>query len=168
MDSVAPGLLAEYEQQGVTIIRYPVDKNETDLELALAQARSQGTSEIMVFGIIGDRWDMTIANALALAHPSLQDISIRAINGDEELIVIRSGRVVAIHGAPGEMVSLIPLCVPAAGITLDGLRYQLNNANLSFGAGRGLSNELLTHEGKIEIKQGILLCIITHHSQPIT
>ena len=59
MDSIDPALLAKYEQQGVTITRHPVEKNETDLELALLHAAAIAPQEILVFGIVGDRWDMT-------------------------------------------------------------------------------------------------------------
>ena len=42
MDSIAPGVLAKFENSGSQILRYPVEKDETDLELAMELALQKG------------------------------------------------------------------------------------------------------------------------------
>jgi len=164
MDSIEPILLAEYEKKGAQIIRHPVEKNETDLELALSYAKTLGANELVVFGIAGDRWDMTLANALMLARSSLKNISVHAFNDDEELIVIHPGAKRTISGSPGDTVSIIPLTEQVESVTIEGFRYPLKNENLSLGSGRGVSNILLASEGTVTLKKGGLLCIITRRT----
>ena len=44
-------------------------------------------------------------------------------------------------------------------VTLKGLKYSLNNACLSIGHSIGISNEQISNECTIEIKDGILIVI---------
>src|SRR5436305_10683511 len=55
MDSADPVALAQAKQSGVEISQFPVDKDETDLELALLAAVDRHCDPIRVFGALGAR-----------------------------------------------------------------------------------------------------------------
>ena len=52
--------------------------------------------------------------------------------------VIRGERTLT--GAPGEIVSLLPVHGPAEGVTTSGLEYPLHDETLPAGTSRGVSN----------------------------
>ena len=53
MDSVEKAELERMEAEGVLIVRRPVRKDETDLELALKAALERGADQITVVGALG-------------------------------------------------------------------------------------------------------------------
>ena len=147
---------------GVPVIRHPRRKDYTDLELALQYAVKQGSKEIAVYGALGLRWDMTLANLLLPAAADLSVARIWLLDGPQEITLLRAGQLVKIIGNPGDTVSLIPIGGDALGITTQGLEYPLNNENLYFGATRGVSNVLLSSPAQVQITTGMLICTIIH------
>ena len=83
MDSVGEAELAVLDAEGTTILRYPAEKNETDLELALQWAVTQGLRWIRVFGAMGGRLDQTLANVYLLALPALRDCDVHLVSGNQ-------------------------------------------------------------------------------------
>jgi thiamine pyrophosphokinase len=146
------------ENAHAEFIRYPSEKNETDLELALNLARERGTTELTVLGAIGGRFDQMISNVLLLIKPAQLGISTRIAGIDfEAQIATKSTTVI---GKIGETISLIPLTERVDGIVTQGLRYPLRNETLYLGTARGVSNELVAELGLVSFASGLLL--ITH------
>ena len=73
LDSVAAEDVAALEAQGVEIRRFPVHKDETDLELALLAVRAAGVTTLRVAAALGGRLDQTLANLFLLLLPELED-----------------------------------------------------------------------------------------------
>ena len=159
-DSLSAEEIADYQQAGSKLIRYPAHKDETDLELALLYANEQDVEEVLIFGALGARWDMTLANLLLPTQPVFNNINIRLLDGTQELTLLRGGETLFLDGQPGERVSLIPLAGDASGITTIGLEYPLDNENLLLGSPRGVSNVLRNERAQIVLKDGILMCIL--------
>jgi thiamine pyrophosphokinase len=167
-DSLDEATLTKLQTQGVKFMRYPAQKNETDLELALQYASEQGSAEILVFGALGvDRWDMTLGNLLLLAHPGLTQTRVVLVDSNQEIFLLHPGQTLVIHGRPGDTVSLVPVQGDASGITTLGLEYPLQEGTLHFGFTRGISNTFLEDTASIHLKHGFLICIIIHHSADI-
>ena len=160
MDSIDEGDLAALEPSNTQILRYPTQKDFTDLELALQHALKLGADEIVIVAALGARWDQTIANLLLPA--SFPSVKISLLDGSQEIHYIRAGEKLEIHGRPGDMVSLIPLAGKAYGVTSEHLEYPLREDELTFGSTRGISNVLLEETGTISINGGLLLCIVIH------
>ena len=163
-DSLTPSELDTLEQAGVQIMRYPMRKDLTDLELALHYAAQLGAQEILVFGALGLRWDQTLANLLLLAVPALACRQVRLIDGSQEIFLVCNQGETHITGQPGDTVSLIPIGGDAFGITTQGLEYPLNNETLIFAASRGVSNVLLGLKASVSLNQGLLVCVVIHHT----
>lgn len=156
LDSMDPDTLAWLEQAGVTIERYPVDKDATDLELALERARELGGA-IRVFGAWGSRLDQTVASLLLLAHPRWVGWDVRFVGMDREAFVLQGEGW--IEGEPGDRVSLIPLTGDAEGVTLEGLFYPLQEGVLPFGSTLGISNRMIAPRARVRVRRGLLLVV---------
>jgi thiamine pyrophosphokinase len=160
LDSIEDRKIGEYRDAGVQIIQYPTHKDKTDLELALHLSKEIGVNEVILLGGLGARWDMTIANMLLIAHPKYKEMNIHVMDGNQELIIMRSGTHSIVHGQPGDVISLIPIAGDVTGIVTSGLEYPLNGETLQFGTARGVSNVFTQEQAQIFITQGVLLCVI--------
>lgn len=159
LDSLTADDINGLQIAGVEIVRYPAKKDQTDLELALRLAIDRGADEIVVFGAMGGRWDMSIANILLPAEQNLSNATIRIINGRHEIMLLRTGKKITFHGEKGDILSLIPLGRDALGITTVGLEYPLKDDVLRFGSSQGISNVLVEETATVFLKQGMLLCV---------
>jgi len=162
MDSITPDELETLSANGVRLARYPVDKDETDLELALRLVSGEGYQMIRIVAALGGRLDQTLGNVFLLTRPELVDCDIRLEDGQQEVFLIHSLGMV--NGQPGDTISLIPLTIRVTGVVTEGLRYPLVDEILYFDRTRGISNVLLGSEAIIRLQEGILLCI--HSRQP--
>jgi thiamine pyrophosphokinase len=159
LDSLHPELLSELSMKGVKVLRYPSQKDETDLELALLYAKQLGIHVIIIYFALGARWDMTVANLLLPSHIEFQDVDIRIIDGNQEITLLRGEATQYISGRVGDIFSILPIGGKAEGITSDGLQYRLENDSLDSGSPRGVSNVLIEDNAYIHLKTGLLLSI---------
>jgi thiamine pyrophosphokinase len=159
LDSLDPDYLKSFQTSGTEIISYPINKDQTDLELALRKALDLGFDEILVLGALGARWDMTIANLLLSASPEFSKVTIRLIDGHQEIILLRGKGELTFKGKKGDILSIVPLGQDAYGVTLRGLEYPLKDDVLKFGATRGISNVLIDDTATVYLKKGLLFCI---------
>ena len=159
LDSLDPDYLKSLQTSGTEIISYPINKDQTDLELALHKALDLGSDEILVLGALGARWDMTIANLFLSASPEFSKVTIRLIDGHQEIILLRGKGELTFKGKKGDILSIVPLGQDAYGVTLRGLEYPLKDDVLKFGATRGISNVLIDDTATVYLKKGLLLCI---------
>jgi thiamine pyrophosphokinase len=160
MDSTHPDLILAWEGLGVEVIRYPEDKDQTDLELALLHAQSEGATKIVVYGAIGGRLDMTLGNLILLAHPDLNTL-VKLVYGNEEVRLLGEGELLTLPGEIGDKVSLISMNPEGAILTTKGLQYALNKQELRFGFTRGISNRLMKKQATIHLEKGLLAVIHT-------
>jgi thiamine pyrophosphokinase len=163
LDSLTDAELARFEAAGSQILRYPPEKDFTDLELALHYARDHGATEVLVLGGLGKRWDQTLANLLLPAAGGLQSLTIRLVDGQQEISLVRAGQTLELRGAKGDTVSLIPVKGDAEGINTRGLEYALENGTLEFGASRGVSNMMVSGQAAVSLRKGLLLCVTIHN-----
>jgi thiamine pyrophosphokinase len=143
------------------IRRYPSNKDETDLELALHYGVETGFDEILIVAALGDRLDQTLGNLALLTGSSLAGLDVRVDDGVEQAWFVRSNA--RVEGSPGDIISLIPWGGEVTGITTDGLRWPLRDETLQPHKTRGLSNELIGETASISLKSGLLLVVHSHH-----
>lgn len=164
LDSLRPATLALLEEAGVPIERHPVQKDATDGELALRAAVSRGASVVRVAGAFGGpRIDHSIASLTLLALPGLERIDIALVTPTDTIRLVRGPATHRLVGAPGDIVSLLPLSGRVAGVTTTGLRYALEGATLDLGPTLGVSNELVSPEATVTIGDGALI-VTTHRA----
>jgi len=159
LDSMPLREVSRLETLGTKVIRFLVEKNETDLELALDYALDQKHSEILILAPFGGRLDQTLGNISLLLRPDLKGIDIRMDDGHEAIILIRDQAT--LEGTPGDTISLLPFGGDVKGVTIEGLYYPLTGETLFLQETRGISNRMITKTVKIRVMDGLLLCIHT-------
>ncbi|MBI9045616.1 MAG: thiamine diphosphokinase [Anaerolineaceae bacterium] len=157
MDSVSLQDLAEVKKSGIEIRQYPVEKDETDLELALEVVLVMGFDQIKIAAALGGRLDQTLGNLFLLRRMDLVEKDIRLDDGVEEIFLIRNQIVV--EGKKGDSISLLPLSKAVQGVITKGLKYPINDETLFAEKTRGISNEMLSNTAHITVKSGVLICI---------
>jgi thiamine pyrophosphokinase len=71
-----------YRDGGATDARYPVAKDQSDLEIAMRFALETGAEDIVLLGILGgERLDHALVNAMLLADPAYRGRGVRAVFG---------------------------------------------------------------------------------------
>lgn len=163
LDSLSDEERHRLQHGDAEVVPFPPRKDQTDLELALHHVLAKGADEIVVLAALGGRLDQTVANILLLTLPQLAACDARLVQGEQETFVIR-GRA-RIDGRRGDTVSLIPLGGDAAGVTTAGLEYALDDETLDFGPARGVSNVLMESTATVHVRRGLLLCVVTHHTE---
>jgi thiamine pyrophosphokinase len=160
LDSAAEDAVQAAEASGVRVERHPVDKEATDLELALEHALKLGATRVtVVSGGGGTRLDHHLAELVLLASPRFAPLHIDARIGPARVIAIHAGEAVALTGEAGAVLTLIALGGPATGVTTGGLRWPLRGETLHPGSTRGVSNEIESGPVRIEISDGSLLAV---------
>ncbi len=139
------------------LIRYPRDKNETDLELAIQHTLTLNPEKIIIIAALGGRLDQTLANISLLADQQLSGFDIRLNDGVEEIFICRAQAQVI--GISGDIISLIPWGNPVTGIQTTNLKWALNKETLFPEKTRGISNEMTADEATISIESGLLVIV---------
>lgn len=165
LDSIEPADLENIQHQGIAVEKYPIEKDETDLELALQAALKKGFRTIVIVAALGGRTDMTLANMLILTRPDLQGFDVCLEDGIEEVRVVQPE--IGISGQAGDIVSLLPLGNPVTGVRTTGLHFPLHGETLWPHQSRGLSNFMVQPAATVRIDSGHLLCIHTRQT-PVT
>lgn len=156
LDSVDARHLDDAVRKGARVERHPVDKDRTDLAIALDVATRHGAASITVVGGHGGRLDHQAANLALLASPEYT-AAIVAHMGNATITVVRDRA--ELSGRPGELVSLVPMHGPALGVFTAGLRFPLDDEDLPAGSSRGVSNELAAPRAQVRLREGCLLVI---------
>ena len=159
LDSLDSANRRVLEENDVEIIAYPEDKDETDLELALAYAIDASYKEIRLIAALGGRLDQTLGNLSLLTDESLTALDVRLDDGNEEVFFARNQAQIC--GRIGDIISLIPWGSDVKIARTKGLRWSLQNETLYSHKTRGISNEMTAEVVEIQITSGLLLIIHT-------
>ncbi len=160
LDSIDQVDLARAEALGVDVRRHRPDKDATDLALAVDLALADGARRLVVLDGGGDRFDHQLANMFVAAHAGRR-AEVTIVTVDSVLTVVSTGR--ALHGEPGDLVSLLPLFGRVEGISTTGLLYPLSGEALVPGSSRGVSNELVAPSARVTVDAGTLLAVQPGH-----
>jgi thiamine pyrophosphokinase len=160
-DSLREDEIAAIEAEGIPIRRSPVDKDESDTELAVLAALDAGAGRVTILGALGgERVDHGLANVWLLGHPRLVACDVRLVDAAARIRLVGPGRA-DLGGRIGDLVSLLPFGGDAGGLTTDGLRYPLRDESLSSGPSRGLSNVRVANDAFLIVGSGRILVVET-------
>ena len=158
LDSVDPSSLQKAETAGVEIMHYPVEKDESDLELAALEALRRGFSEILITGTSGGRIDHILACLAILAMPDLQKVNAKIADGKSTVYYITEH--FELDTEIGDLISLQAWGEGVQGLSTTGLKWELNNADLHPWGALGLSNLVIQNQIIVSLKSGQLY--LTH------
>ncbi|MDM8526725.1 thiamine diphosphokinase [Anaerolineales bacterium HSG24] len=158
-DSLPDHQMTELEQAKVTLHRYPVDKDKTDLELTLDLAITEQPSEIILVTALGGRVDQMLANLMLLTRPEYQSGNISLLDGGQRVYLVRAHQTLALPGQIGDTLSLLPLNAQVTGVTVTAVAWPLENATLLLGSTLSISNRLTKPQVTVSIAEGMVLVI---------
>ena len=157
-DSLSKEDLKTLVSMSVKIERHPENKDQTDLELALAAAMKKNPSTITVYGVWGGRNDHSIANLLCIALQS-DHCPVIMHGNDESGYLLKNQQKINITAEIGHRISILALGGDCSGVSNKGLKYPLTSATIKQGTGIGLSNLTTDVETEISLDTGILLIL---------
>ena len=99
-----------------------------------------------------------MANIHILKQALDKNIKAKIVNEKNEIELINK-EIIIKKDDNYKYVSIIPLTTNVTGITIEGMKYIINDYTLSIGDSLGVSNEQIDKEAKISIKTGILVVI---------
>lgn len=141
--------------------RLPVEKDDTDMLYALRVGLRHGYTSFRLYGGVGGRLDHTLANLQCLAWLAHQgyrgvlydkDCVITAIHNDALRLKPLKAGVVSVFAQGGT----------AQGVSLSGLQYELDNAELKSDFPLGVSNALIGRRAEIRVENGTLIVCCPH------
>jgi thiamine pyrophosphokinase len=166
LDSADAALVERLAAAGTRILRHPADKDASDTELAVEEALAAGATEIVLLGALGGgRLDHELANLLLLADPALAGLRISAVRSATSVRVAHGGDRLALEGAIGDVVTLLPIGGDARAVSAEGVRWPLDAATLVMGRSRGLSNVITAPGASVSLERGSLLVVVTRTTQ---
>ncbi|QGH36989.1 thiamine diphosphokinase [Gracilibacillus salitolerans] len=149
----------ELIQQEADIFReFPMEKNETDLELAVEAALSYHPASIFLFGVTAGRLDHELANIQLLYRLLEKNVRAKIIDHKNILSIYKPGQH-KVTAKNTELISFIPLTPSVEGLTLQGFYYPLENYTVTWGSTRCISNQLINEQGTFLFNDGILIMI---------
>lgn len=152
MDSVKGQIDAE------EIITLNTDKNFTDTEYAVNEAKRRGYFYIDIYGATGTRLDHTLSNIFMMKKYLNEGVFIKIKDKNNEMLAINKDT--SFSGLFGKTVSFIPADTKVYGVTLQGFKYPLNDADIEIGSTLTVSNIAQSDNVKVKIKSGTLIMII--------
>lgn len=131
-------------------VRYPSEKDVTDLEIALEVARERGADQIEVYGALGGRLDMTLSNVgLLEAYPEMRLHSV-----GQEISLAGAGRYSLIRRTD-HYLSFLPW--KEAIISIHGVKYPLHEHKVVSHEALTISNEWTEEVASLEVHSGKVL-----------
>ena len=164
MDSISAAGL-EWASRHATIERHDPDKDHTDTELALMMAADLKPARLILVGA-GDRLDHVLAAIGALGQPHLTSIPVIDAWWDEQWIrVLHGPGSTTLELAEGTTLSLLALHGPCSGVTITGVRWPLERAELAPLVGVGVSNVAVDPQVAIRVSTGVLTIVMPGHRE---
>ena len=160
LDSVSESALSAADR----VARHPVDKDATDLELALEEAVRLEPDRILVLGGSSGRLDHLFGSLLLLAAEKYARATVDAQFGEAAVHVVRGERLLL--GRSGDLISLFAVHGVARGVSTEGLAYPLAAATVEPGTGRGISNLFAGTQARISVASGVLLAVRPNGIEP--
>ena len=146
-----------YVPQGAEV--FPVEKDDTDMMLAVRHGLEQGYREFHLYGAFdGSRLDHTVANFQTLAF--LQTHGARGyLIGKQYIATVIQNETIRFPASCSGILSVFCMGTDACGVTVRGLKYELENGTLTSDFPLGVSNHFEGAEAEISVKNGKLLLL---------
>lgn len=143
------------------ILRLPVEKNDTDMLAALKEGLKRGYEDFRIYAGCGGRFDHTLANIQCLLYLKNRGAVGYLVDGGGMMLVVKDEAVHFKKGLEGYL-SLFSLVSESRGVTITGMKYELENAVITNDFPIGISNEFVNEESTISVEAGCLVCMISY------
>lgn len=138
------------------IRRVPVEKDDTDMMLAIKEGLARGETEFHLYGGMGGRTDHTIANLQGLLYLAERGAQGWLYGDRERFTAIRNGEIDLPAREKG-IVSVFCMGADAQGVTIEGGQYTVHDAVLTASFPLGVSNHFVGNPVRVAVTRGSLL-----------
>ena len=142
----------------IPVKQYPVEKDDTDMALAVKEAIAMGADEIVMLASLGGRLDHTLANITLLHALAKEGIAAYLVGRGECLTVLHTGETLSFEAVDEGILSLFSLSDEAT-VTIEGLQYPLDRGVLTRERALGVSNHFIGQAARVTLHRGELLFV---------
>ena len=146
------------------IIQLPDVKDDTDTLAAIRIGLENGYDRFLIYGGTGGRLEHTFANIQCLLYLKNHNAVGYLMDGSGMICVLQNEEVKLKDNLEGYL-SLFSLGKEAKGVTIRGMKYELDNATITNDFPVGISNEFIGQEALVKVEDGELLMIINYVSE---
>lgn len=148
------GYLPKHEN----VIQLRPEKDDTDMRVAIREGLKAGYHIFCIYGACGGRFEHTVANIQSLAYIAGQGARGFLYDKDTVITMIQDD-VMHFSSSMKGYLSVFAYGERAKGVTLKGLKYPLDNAELTNDFPLGVSNEFMGIPSEISVQEGRLLLV---------
>ncbi|MGN0635005.1 MAG: thiamine diphosphokinase [Acutalibacteraceae bacterium] len=147
-----------YVPEADNLVQHPVQKDDTDMLLAVREGLKRGATHFILYGGLGGRLDHTIANIQTLAF--IREHGAKGmLFGEGTAVCMLQNDALIFSAAEQGNISVFAFSERAEGVTERGLLYALENASLTNRFPLGVSNEFVGKESVVSVQEGKLLLV---------
>ena len=155
-DSLDADTVERLPELAADVRRFDVDKDATDLELALDVAAERAPARLLVVGIEGGRPDHALANLLVASSARFASLDVELLLEGGRAWVVRD----ELTGTfPTDRIVSLVSVHGAATVSLAGVQWPLTCEVLPAGSSRGVSNRATDAPFRLTVHDGSVLCI---------
>lgn len=140
-----------------TEVHSPI-KDDTDTMLAVEKGIELGCNEFYIFGATGGRIAHTFGNLQVLSFIAEKGLSSYIFDRDTVITALTDCTLKFDKNSSG-YISLLPFGCDKADVTIKGLKYELDKAELPHNRPLGISNEFLGKEAEISVNSGTVIAV---------
>lgn len=157
-DTADTALVEKYEAECETL-RHPPEKDATDTELALDTAIERGAESVILLGATGTRMDHTLANVHMLYRAIEKNCTAVILDEHNRISLHKSSFRIGKTALCGKYLSFLPFFGEVKDLSISGVKYPLEHADLSAGSSLCISNEAEDEKIRVSFHGGYLLMI---------
>ena len=159
LDSAASESIQWAIDNGVNIERHPIDKDFTDTQLALDKINEN--SFAIITSTFGGRLDHLFSTLFTCANSNIKS----CLADDREIVIFAdAGENVSIEFKIKPLaLSLLPMTDTCKGVTIDGVHWPLQSADLKQSTPNAISNRVESKIINISVKDGklaVYMCFV--------
>lgn len=149
------------EQIPERIMELPAEKDDTDMMAALKYGLELGYRDFRIYAGTGGRLEHTFGNIQSLLYLKNHGATGFLVDGTGMVLVLQNEAIHLNKNLEGYL-SLFSLGKEAKGVTIQGMKYPLNNYTMTNDFPIGISNEFIGEEAVISVEDGELVCMISY------
>ena len=143
---------------GVEILKFPVQKDETDMHLSYLEGARRGYTDFSILGGTGGREDHTFANYCLLLYITEAGHKATLLSDTGEVQVIKNSEI-TLSGEEMKHLSIFPFGSAAHGVSVRGAEYECEGITLTPSFPLAVSNRFVGKEVSVKVEDGALLII---------
>jgi len=153
-DSVSDGAREWAERMGVKADRYSPDKDDTDFQLALRLL----FGDVVVTGCWGGRFDHAFSNVFSSLGAMEHGVRVLWFADEREVLfpLLGPAKLELNFEIPPSALSLLSLTTSCQGVSIENVKWPLDDAELAQGSPREVSNVPLDRCVRVEVRSGVL------------